>query len=493
MFADNAFSHRESTTTSMIFLKRRWLSIRTKRRSLLRLLRTLLLLVSMLLLKHRGDSASKEGMFSTRIPALVAHDISPGINISSSMNEKQISEGDIAPCWFTVHNAGERLKALDFNMHLPFNSTKFLGSSVFPPQEKSAGQEVAYIDTDGAFVVRWKGLTLAPGQSLVFNVDFRVISISETGPINIQGLVEVMDTEGIHDTSELTITLTKRPKITQKLLSEQRAKRFGSNPVRSFSSGHQTFERCRRLQLTPAKVEKCLNYCQNEGQSCLGCGFDQRTGCVCKRKKGDDRLIESVFPQEAWEDRSTKDSKLDLSDDRRCEILVFPSLLSEEQLSAMKSYLSDLVLEHSEQRMILETTNTSSLHRLIRDILPMSNVQFEDYVTFSEENVEVQPHYDAIKGGESHKLLLFLDEIAGTRFWESQDDFERNHCPLVVKPSRGTVVIFPMSLYHDSARFEPRNSIKRTLGLRVRLPFFDMTEAGTIGLVQAPVPIQEKL
>lgn len=460
---------------------------------MLRLLRTSLLLVSLLILKQKGSSGSKEDNVSESIQALATKHLSPRIQILSSMNEKQISAGDIVPCWFTLQNAGERHGAVDFKVRLPVDRTTYLESSVFPPQENSARQETTYIDTDSAFVVRWPEVAIAPGQSRVFNVDIRIKSISETSPIDVQGMADIVDSGETHDTVESTISFTKRPKITQELLNEQRAKKFGSSPARSLGSSHQAFEQCKRVSSRLAAVEKCLHHCQTAGQSCLGCGFDQRAGCVCKSKEGGDRLLDDILPREVWEDKESKESKLELFDDRRGEILVFPRLLSDAQVSVMESFLSDLVHEHSEQRMILEATEASPLHGLIKDILPISDVHFENYVTFSEENVEVNPHFDAIKGGETHKLLLFLDEVAGTRFWESKNNFEKNHCPLVVKPSRGTVVIFPMSLYHDSERFQPRHSIKRTLGLRIRLPHFDMAADGTIGLVQAPMPIQEKL
>lgn len=425
----------------------------------------------------------------------------PLVKVTSFM-KNEVSRGDIAPLWFTVASSDSQPKHVIFQVRLPAASVTYREAAVFPPLgDQSAAPQLLEDEDKGMLVLVWPDVALAPGQSRVFNVDVKIEAISEQAPVQLEALVmvgnDVQSSNVVLDT--LPVTLIKRPKITNDLIREQRAEKLRANPPKEFSSKYETFAKCKRLREGPAAVEDCLAACYTEqAQGCLACGYDPRGGCLCKGKGGEgkgqeDRYLDGVpmlYDDEAEEGEEEGKAAAQPFQprfvDRRGDILVFPGLFSEEQCVEMEGYLAELVAEHKTQRFILPGVEDSPLHALVREVLPVPGATFEGFVTFSEEDVEVEPHYDEVKNGETHKLLLFLDTVAGTRFWETKDEYQKKHCPLLVGPARGTVVIFPMSLYHDSARYEPQYSIKRTLGLRMSLPPFDPAAGErAIGLVQA--------
>lgn len=423
----------------------------------------------------------------------------------TSFMKSEVSQGDIAPLWFTVVSSDSQPQHVIFQVRLPAARVTYREAAVFPSLDAGSSEPQLLEDEDkGMVLVVWPDVALAPGQSRVFNVDVKITAISEQAPLQLEALVTVGDdvqSSVVLDT--LAVTLTKRPKITKALLREKAVEKLRANPTKDYSPVYETFAKCKPLREGPAGVEDCLAACYTEqAQGCLACGYDPRGGCLCKGKGGvgegqEDRYLDGVpmlYDEEAEEEVKEGEGEEGAAAqphrprflDRRGDILVFPGLFSEEQCVEMEGYLAELVAEHKAQRLILPGVKDSPLHALVRKMLPVPGAMFEEFVTFSEEDLEVEPHYDEVKNGETHKLLLFLDTVAGTRFWETKEEYQKKHCPLVVGPARGTVVIFPMSLYHDSARYEPQYSIKRTLGLRMSLPPFDpVAGERAIGLVQA--------
>jgi len=421
----------------------------------------------------------------------------------TSFMKNEVSRGDIASLWLTVASSDSQPQHIIFQVRLPAASVTYREAAVFPPlDDQSAVPQLLEDEDKGMVVLVWPDVGLAPGQSRVFNVDVKIEAISEQAPVLLEVLVTVgNDVQSSVVLDTLSVTLTKRPKITKALLREKALEKLRANPPKDSSSEYETFEKCKPLREGPAAVEDCLAACHHEqAQGCLACGYDPQGGCLCRGKgKGEgeeDRYLDGVpmlFEEEAeggekveGGEESAVQPHRPLFLDRRGEILVFPGLFSEEQCVEMEGYLAELVAENKAQRLILPGVEDGPLHALVREVLPVPGATFEEFVTLSEEDVEVEPHYDEVKNGETHKLLLFLDTVAGTRFWETKEEYQKKHCPLVVGPGRGTVVIFPMSLYHDSARYEPQYSIKRTLGLRMSLPSFDpLTGERAIGLVHA--------
>jgi len=416
--------------------------------------------------------------------------------------KKEVSQGDIAPLWFTVASFDDQPQHVNFQVLLPAASVTYREAAVFPPLDDDlAVLHVLEGEERDMVAVMWTGVALAPGQSRVFNVDVKIEAISEQAAVQLEAVVtRGSNLQSSVVLSTLPVTLTKRPKITKAFLEEKAVEKLRANPHkgRPNEHEHESFADCKPLRQGPAAVEDCLAACyQEESQPCLACGYDPWSGCLCKgkAKEDKDRYLDGVpvlYEREETEEE-VKEIKSEAAQpyrplflDRRGEILIFPGLFSEEQCLDMEGYLAELVAEHKTQRHIVPGVNDSPLHALVKRMLPIAEATFEEFVTFSEEDVEVDPHYDEVKNGETHKLLLFLDTVAGTRFWESKETYRKKNCPLVVGPARGTVVIFPMSLYHDSARYEPQYSIKRTLGLRMSLPPFDsLVEKSAIGHVQS--------
>jgi hypothetical protein len=445
------------------------------------------------------------------IPHGAAEPLAEELSVSSSFvkvtsfTKKEVSLGGIAPLWFTLASSDNQPQHVIFQVRLPAASVTYREAAVFPPldDESPAPQLLEYEDK-GMVVLVWPDVALAPGQSRVFNVDVKIEAISEQAPVLLEALVTVgHDVQSSVLLDTLPVTLTKRPKVTKALLREKAVEKLRANPPRDYANEYETFAKCKPLREGPAAVEDCLAACHHEqAQGCMACGYDPQGGCLCKGKGGEgegqeDRYLDGVpilYDQETEEEGKEEEGGGQAAAqplrprflDRRGEILVFPGLFSEEQCVEMEGYLAELVAEYKAQRLILPGVKDGPLHALVREVLPVPGATFEEFVTFSEEDVEVEPHYDEVKNGETHKLLLFLDTVAGTRFWETKEEYQKKHCPLLVGPARGMVVIFPMSLYHDSARYEPQYSIKRTLGLRMSLPPFDpLAGERAIGLVQA--------
>jgi hypothetical protein len=423
------------------------------------------------------------------------------VKITSFM-KREVSQGDIAPLWFTVASSDDKPQHVNFQVLLPAASVTYREAAVFPPlNDDLAVLHVSEDEDRDMVVVMWTDVALAPGQSRVFNVDVKIEAISERAVVQLEAVVtRGSKLQNSVVLSILPVTLTKRPKITKAYLAEKAVEKRRANPHKGLSNEHEheSFAVCKPLREGPAAVEDCLAACNHEeAQPCLACGYDPWSGCLCKGKgkENKDRYLDDVpvLYEGGWVEEKVEGVENQAAQpyrplflDRRGEILIFPGLLIEEQCLDMESFLAELVAEHKTQRYIVPGVGDSPLHALVKRMLPVPGATFEEFVTFSEEDVEVDPHYDEVKNGETHKLLLFLDTVAGTRFWESKESYRKKNCPLVVGPARGTVVIFPMSLYHDSARYEPQYSIKRTLGLRMSLPPFDpVAGESAIGQVQS--------
>lgn len=390
------------------------------------------------------------------------------------------------------------------------------------------------LQKDTVTTIYWPEFLLKANQSRVFNVDLRVnifdgetlrfpaeallsFPSSTTTPPNSGGgrrrsrsrqstsiqeegknIIDRTTRRGMRTTTvvdSLVVEMNKKKPLTAEDLRERHKRKIEElnlNKKRNIK-GHKSFDNCRdKTDLTVA-LTKCFDACHDHAADCMACGYDNATSaCVCKTRKAD--VSASVHPQEQQQDlhQSTSMEIVDYegftpelsphyAHERKGEILMFPQLISESQCQELEKYLTKIVEDNNTPRKIIEDDN-SILHQIIQQELPVSGVEYTEYVTFSEETLEVTPHYDVVKANETHKILLFLDSVAGTRFWEAKAAFELDHCPLVVGGSRGTVVIFPMSLFHDSARYEPYGSTKRTLGLRITLPPFKTT----VGLVASP-------
>lgn len=276
--------------------------------------------------------------------------------------------------------------------------------------------------------------------------------------------------------------------VTNDELLQKREAKVAAISKKHPGAGYRSFEECSPLTPLTAGMTACFAACHPlGGDACLACGYDEAAAaggggaCVCKTPAGEVRRV-ATTPKEAfgidWGSGGGKRGK------RVGETLVFPGLISEADCQRMDAYLEELVAREKTPRKIVEEAD-SPLHALLGGALGAvvpDGVEYLDHVTFSKEAVEVTPHYDGTKGGETHKVLLFLDGTAGTRFWETQQEYMQGECPMELPAARGTVVVFPMSLYHDSQAYRPRGAVKSTLGLRAVLPAFEGSD--TLGLVR---------
>lgn len=240
----------------------------------------------------------------------------------------------------------------------------------------------------------------------------------------------------------------------------------------------------------------------------MACGYNDRTGaCMCRTPRGEDRRLEIGEPIEQYKERQKEAGqraaavtkrkasvhaalpktvpRKSTAAQRKGEILVFPGLISEDDCRHLGAYLDELVARENNTRRVVPDLD-SPVHRVlggaVQAVVPME-VKLLDYVSFGKEAAMVWPHYDEPYGNETHKILLFLDGVAGTRFWESREAYRGGECPVNVPGARGTVVIFPMPLYHDSMAFTSYDAPKGTLNLGMVLPSLEGADA--LGLTTA--------
>ena len=283
------------------------------------------------------------------------------INITSFM-KREVSQGDVAPLWFTVTSSDDMPQHVNVQVLLPAASVTYRQAAVFPPLDD--GLAVLHVSEDedrDMVVVIWTDVALAPGQSRVFNVDVKIEAISERAAVQLEAVV--MRGSDLHNSvilSTLPVTLTKRPKITKAFLAEKAVEKLRANPHkgRPHEHEHDIFAVCKPLRQGPAAVEDCLAACyQEDAQPCLACGYDPWSGCLCKGKgkEDKDRYLDGVpvlyEREEVIEEVEGVESQAaqpyqQLFLDQRGEILIFPGLLSEEHCLDMESYLAELVAEH---------------------------------------------------------------------------------------------------------------------------------------------------
>ena len=82
-----------------------------------------------------------------------------------------------------------------------------------------------------------------------------------------------------------------------------------------------------------------------------------------------------------------------------------------------------------------------------------------NFVTISRSDQALNWHYDRSKDGDTHKVLVYLDDVAGTLF--RADGGVRK-----VEARPGRVVVFDFSLEHAGEDIPPGRGYKYTLGFR---------------------------
>jgi hypothetical protein len=86
-------------------------------------------------------------------------------------------------------------------------------------------------------------------------------------------------------------------------------------------------------------------------------------------------------------------------------------------------------------------------------------IRLTNYVTVSRSGRALDWHYDLSKAGDTHKVLVYLDDVAGTLF--RVDGGVRK-----VEARPGRVVVFDFSLEHAGDAIPPGRGYKYTLGFR---------------------------
>lgn len=117
----------------------------------------------------------------------------------TSFTKNESSKGDIAQLWFTLLNQAQvNITGLRLEVRLPLRRVTYREASVFPPLEKEderkAAQKVIPLllveeEKEGQkggeewLLVVWPCVSLAAGQSRVFNIDAKVEEIQEGMPL----------------------------------------------------------------------------------------------------------------------------------------------------------------------------------------------------------------------------------------------------------------------------------------------------------------------
>ena len=243
---------------------------------------------------------------------------------------------------------------------------------------------------------------------------------------------------------------------------------------------------CRPHAAPVRAMDSCLRECP---ATCLACGLDPATGaCVCKEKgrpHGPDRVIKAhpeLAPASTGNGSNAAGAGVRFKQDLET-VLVFPSLVPEEQMTELDAYLQHLLESRERHREIIEHAG-SPMHRIVGPLIPFHAGTITRWITYSEQEEELGPHLDQHHGeGITHTALLYLDDVAGTRFWEIRQYFDRGFCPLITEGARGSLVVFPITLFHDSDRYKSEGASKRMLSLALKLPGRQLVEKGIWGLL----------
>jgi hypothetical protein len=86
-------------------------------------------------------------------------------------------------------------------------------------------------------------------------------------------------------------------------------------------------------------------------------------------------------------------------------------------------------------------------------------LRLTNFVTVSRSNRALDWHYDLSKAGDTHKVLVYLDDVAGTLF--RVDGGVR-----AVEARPGRVVVFDFSLEHAGEAIPSGRGEKYTIGFR---------------------------
>lgn len=84
------------------------------------------------------------------------------------------------------------------------------------------------------------------------------------------------------------------------------------------------------------------------------------------------------------------------------------------------------------------------------------------YMTVSRGLRNLDWHYDRSLDGDTHKLLIYLDDVAGTLFRLQDEKQQIYH----IEPKAGRAVLFPFSLEHKGEEITGTRE-KYTIGFRV--------------------------
>jgi hypothetical protein len=87
-----------------------------------------------------------------------------------------------------------------------------------------------------------------------------------------------------------------------------------------------------------------------------------------------------------------------------------------------------------------------------------------DRVTVSRSDRPLKWHYDVSKEDDTHKVLIYLDDIAGTLFQMEDGRIQE----VAAKPGRA--VVFDFRLKHAGAPIPPGGGKKYTIGFRGIVP-----------------------
>lgn len=149
------------------------------------------------------------------------------------------------------------------------------------------------------------------------------------------------------------------------------------------------------------------------------------------------------------------------------KVHVFPSILSDEEVSTLLTTARELVLKKKSCQLIVHNPDASLIVQKILDKpdIRKLGLRYTDFVSVSYNNTSISIHVDIQNICPfTHKVLIYLNQLpentGGTIFYTEDD------VPFLITPNyEGSVVVFDSKLKHASQSFS-NEYVKMSIGIR---------------------------
>jgi hypothetical protein len=139
------------------------------------------------------------------------------------------------------------------------------------------------------------------------------------------------------------------------------------------------------------------------------------------------------------------------------KICVYDNLLSDNEIDELTKFIPD------KEPFKFFNKHPQLEQYIIRNVLSKIENKYisTGTVSISCNTMPVSLHIDSIiDGGETHKLLIYLNSIGGTSFMTEEGVIE-------IESIKGRCVVFDISLWHKGNFYS--TGVKKTIGLRLKL------------------------